>query len=105
MRLRLLVIISLVLLFTGCNQLFQDFTEIVDLSGEWKFQLDSANVGMQEEWYKDNFDDSLNLPGTTDENKKGIFLDEEAVDRLSRVWYWKGAAWYQKEEEIGRAHV
>jgi hypothetical protein len=46
------------------------------------------------------FNDSIQLPGTTDENKKGIFLDEQAVDRLSRVWYWKGAAWYQKEVDI-----
>ena len=25
---------------------------------------------------------------------------KKAVDRLSRVWYWKGAAWYQKEVTI-----
>jgi hypothetical protein len=55
---------------------------------------------MNDQWFNSGFSDSIHLPGTTDENKKGIFLDEKAVDRLSRVWYWKGAAWYQKEITI-----
>jgi len=55
---------------------------------------------MDQEWFNDDFSDSITLPGTTDENKKGIYKDEKAVDRLSRVWYWKGAAWYQKEVDI-----
>ena len=46
------------------------------------------------------FDDTVQLPGTTDENHKGIRKDEQAIDRLSRVWYWKGPAWYQREVTI-----
>ena len=42
----------------------------------------------------------MTLPGTTDTNQKGVFKDERAVDRLSRVWYWKGPAWYQREVVI-----
>ncbi len=83
-----------------CRQSGQKGNEQIDLSGTWKFQLDSANVGINEKWFDENLSDSVQLPGTTDENKKGIFLDEKAVDRLSRVWYWKGAAWYQKALNI-----
>ncbi|MGM0377938.1 MAG: sugar-binding domain-containing protein [Bacteroidota bacterium] len=99
---RFTIIISAILLIvaTSCRQSFQDYAEVKDLSGTWKFQLDPDNVGMQEKWFLEEFDDSVQLPGTTDENKKGIFKDEKKVDRLSRVWYWKGAAWYQKEVTI-----
>ncbi len=97
MKLSLLSLIVLLIITTSCQQSFQDFTEIADLSGTWKFQLDPDNLGMKDKWFSKEFNDSIQLPGTTDENKKGIFKDEKAVDRLSRVWYWKGAAWYQKE--------
>lgn len=97
---RLLGIFALALFLTACSQSYTDHSETIDLSGTWKFQLDPENVGMKDEWYKDDFNDSVILPGTTDENKKGIFLDEKAVDRVSRVWYWEGAAWYQKEVDI-----
>ena len=90
----------LLIFSTGCQQPDKNFTDVTDLSGLWKFQLDSAGVGIQEKWFNLHFSDSVLLPGTTDENKKGIFLDERAIDRLSRVWYWKGAAWYKKEVTI-----
>jgi len=100
MKFTLINLFVLTVLMTSCHKSFQDYNEYIDLSGVWKFQLDSANVGIQEKWFNKQFDDSVKLPGTTDENKKGIYLDERAVDRLSRVWYWKGAAWYQKEVAI-----
>ena len=90
----------MLILMASCQTAYRDYNEIIDLSGTWKFQLDSANMGIQEKWFNSEFSDSVRLPGTTDENKKGIYLDERAIDRLSRVWYWKGAAWYQKEISI-----
>jgi len=100
MRHRLFSIFFVTLFLTACSQSYTDHTETIDISGTWKFQLDPENVGMKDKWFNDDFNDSVTLPGTTDENKKGIFLDEKAVDRLSRVWYWEGAAWYQKEVDI-----
>ena len=95
-----LFVVLLFLAGISCQQSIQDHNENINLSGTWKFQLDSANVGIREKWFTRQFNDSIRLPGTTDENKKGIFLEEKVVERLSRVWYWKGAAWYQKEVEI-----
>jgi hypothetical protein len=74
--------------------------EILDLSGKWGFRLDNENSGLQEEWFRQDFEESVQLPGTTDENQKGVFKDERRDDRLSRIWHWVGPAWYQKEVEI-----
>ncbi|MBA7524136.1 hypothetical protein ES705_16273 [subsurface metagenome] len=103
MRHRLFSIFFVTLFLTACSQSYTDHTETIDLSGTWKFQLDPENVGMKDKWFNDDFNDSVTLPGTTDENKNGIFLDEKAVNRLSRVWYWEGAAWYQKVVDIPEA--
>ncbi len=72
----------------------------ISLAGTWRFRLDPKNVGAQEEWFAEKLDDSVVLPGTTDGNHKGILKDERAVDRLSRVWYWKDPAWYQRDVVI-----
>ncbi len=70
------------------------------LDGTWQFRLDAEDVGVAEEWFALEFDDTVQLPGTTDENHKGIRMDEQCVDRLSRVWYWKEPAWYQRRVTI-----
>ncbi len=72
----------------------------LSLAGTWRFQLDPKNIGVEKKWFAEKLEDSVTLPGTTDTNHKGIFKDEHAVDRLSRVWYWKGPAWYQREVVI-----
>jgi len=75
----------------------------ISLAGMWRFALDPDDKGVAEEWFAQELDDTVQLPGTTDENHKGIEKDEQAVDRLSRVWYWKGPAWYQKRVAIPQA--
>ncbi len=74
--------------------------QTLPLAGEWRFKLDAEDAGVEQKWFARKLADTIHLPGTTDENKKGIFKDEQAVDRLSRVWYWKGPAWYQREVTI-----
>jgi len=70
------------------------------LNGTWKFRIDAEDVGVAENWFALHFDDTVQLPGTTDENHKGVKKDEQCIDRLSRVWYWKGPAWYQRRVTI-----
>jgi hypothetical protein len=72
----------------------------IPLAGTWSFRLDAEDVGVKEKWFAKSFDDTVQLPGTTDENQKGIKKDEQCIDRLSRVWYWKGPAWYQRKVMI-----
>ena len=73
---------------------------MIPLVGTWRFALDPNDVGVEQRWFAQMLDDTVRLPGTTDENHKGIKLDERRDDRLSRVWYWKGPAWYQREVMI-----
>jgi hypothetical protein len=70
------------------------------LAGTWRFRLDPKNDGVEKKWFAETLDDAVTLPGTTDTNRKGELKDEKAVDRLSRVWYWKGPAWYQRDVDI-----
>jgi len=72
----------------------------LSLAGTWRFRLDAKDVGVAERWFAMEFEDTVQLPGTTDENHKGIKKDEQCIDRLSRVWYWKGPAWYQRRVTI-----
>jgi len=72
----------------------------IPLAGTWRFWLDAHNTGVEKKWFTEKLEDSVTLPGTTDTNQKGEFKDGRAVDRLSRVWYWKGPAWYQREVVI-----
>ena len=70
------------------------------LAGSWRFQLDAKNTGVEEKWFANKLEDSVKLPGTTDENHKGIQQDEKPTDRLARLWFWKGPAWYQRDVTI-----
>jgi len=73
---------------------------MISLSGSWRFALDANDVGVDQQWFARELADTVKLPGTTDENHKGIRKDERRIDRLSRVWYWKGPAWYQRSVTI-----
>ncbi len=75
-------------------------SNLISLAGEWQFKLDPDSRGVEDEWFSIVYEDKVVLPGTTDENKKGIFKDERRDDRLSRIWYWVGAAWYQRQVTI-----
>jgi hypothetical protein len=45
-------------------------------------------------------DDRIQRPGTTGEGRKGVPRDERSTGRLMRPWFWKGAAWCQREVTI-----
>ncbi|HCO94256.1 MAG TPA: beta-galactosidase, partial [Phycisphaerales bacterium] len=83
-----------------CSVNAEHLLTTLPLNGTWKFRLDAEDVGVAEKWFTQQFDNTVQLPGTTDENHKGVKKDEQCVDRLSRVWYWKGPAWYQRRVTI-----
>ena len=49
---------------------FQAQTRIL-LDGKWEFAIDREGVGVQQSWYNQTFDDSIQLPGSMPENLKG----------------------------------
>ncbi len=75
------------------------WSQTLDLSGKWGFQLDPTdferafqNAGA----HRDPLADSIILPGTTDTNQKGIATTSAPINRLSRLYEYVGPAWYQK---------
>jgi len=87
-----------VFVLISCNEgSFVSIRDTISLSGSWKFALDTAKVGIAEKWYTRTLSDSVRLPGTLDENKKGIpNINRQETMRLSRELMYAGIAWYQK---------
>ena len=97
----------------------------IDLSGEWRFQVDSLDKGLQEQWFNKTLTGKIKLPGSMTTNGKGDDISINTpwtgsiVDSswftqpqyaryrkpgnikvpfwLQPVKYYKGAAWYQKK--------
>lgn len=117
------------LILTGCCFCSpSSVRSAVSLAGKWAFMIDSADVGIQERWYLSRFKETVRLPGSMAENRKGDdigiattwtggivdrswFTDPkyEKVRRpgnvkvpfwLTPVKSYVGPAWYQREIEI-----
>lgn len=86
----------------SCNEKGERFERPrIDLQGSWEFQLDSLNQGVSQNWQTEGFSDSVQLPGTTDTNRKGVLntkMDE--TTHLSRIYSYVGKAWYKKQINI-----
>jgi len=102
----------------------------IDLAGTWRFQLDSKDSGLDEEWYASNLAGEIELPGSLQERGFGndVTIDTEWTgsiidqswfesDRYApyrqpdsvKVPFWLqpdkhyvGAAWYQRDLAIPR---
>ncbi|UII19866.1 sugar-binding domain-containing protein [Fulvivirga ligni] len=72
----------------------------IDLSGSWQFAVDTATEGIDQQWFMQTLNDSVNLPGTTDTNKKGIVNTDTTTMHLNRRYIYEGAAWYRKKVHI-----
>jgi len=72
----------------------------LDLSGEWRFQLDPKNAGLTEEWFNRTLPESIELPGSCEQRGFGEKNQKPEVLRLTRVIKYIGPAWYQRDIEI-----
>ncbi|MEA1877330.1 MAG: glycoside hydrolase family 2 TIM barrel-domain containing protein [Bacteroidota bacterium] len=115
-------LIPLTILLASCS------TSSIDLSGDWKFQIDRENIGEAQSWFSKPLTGKIILPGSMASNGLGdnITLKTQWVGGMRnpewytdpnyapyhdpdnvRIPYWlqpenkyTGAAWYQKEIEI-----
>ncbi len=68
---------------------FAQAQQKLDLSGEWKLELPGEAAT------------TVTLPGTLDTNKKGnAIADKGETTRLSRLYSYRGKAWYEREVTI-----
>jgi hypothetical protein len=89
-----------ILFILSCATPETEFRSFLDLSGTWEFSLDPDDNGIDELWFLKDFDDSVELPGTTDSNQKGYLNKDTTTAHLNRVYKYEGAAWYKKKITI-----
>jgi hypothetical protein len=97
-----LIAVVILFVFTSCvNRSFESLRYTMLLNGSWQFAMDTARIGIAEKWYAHSLPDSVNLPGTMDENNRGILnTNRGETMRLSREKMYAGMAWYRKEVTI-----
>ena len=111
-----------------CFSCSKNYPPKIDLSGEWQFQMDPSDVGENEKWFEKDLSETVQLPGSMDENGKGFDITLETKwtggvrnpewyndtnyapyhDSANiRFPYWlqpvkkyTGAAWYSKKVTI-----
>ena len=70
---------------------------VIDLSGTWQFALDRQRL-VHPDYI---LTETVQLPGTTDTNKKGDpLVKKDETTHLSRIYSYKGRAWYKRQVEI-----
>lgn len=69
----------------------------IDLSGEWQFDLDSAQIGIARNFFSKDLTDTITLPSTTSASKKGELNTARETGYLTDSYKFEGYAWYAKE--------
>ncbi|MDU1890361.1 MAG: beta-glucuronidase [Dysgonomonas sp.] len=77
-------------------------TKEMDLSGQWGFQTDVMDFrrGSLSPRYNHKLQETITLPGITDDYKIGYKVPYKYIDRLTRKYEYMGPAWYQRDIEI-----
>ncbi|NDV79181.1 sugar-binding domain-containing protein [Dysgonomonas sp. 511] len=88
------------ILFSQANVVAQ--TVEMDLSGVWGFQTDVMDFrrGSLSPRYKHRLQETITLPGITDDHKIGYKVPYKYIDRLTRKYEYMAPAWYQREIAI-----
>ncbi|WP_455498451.1 sugar-binding domain-containing protein [Coprobacter sp.] len=76
---------------TGCHT--------IPLDGIWSFKTDPLGMGLQSNGLQmfPSLTETIILPGSTDEAGKGIRTQGLSSIRLTRMFEYKGPAWYEKK--------
>src|SRR5210317_402938 len=64
---------------------------VIDLSGEWQFQIDALDEGIAQEWYNKNLTETIQLPGSMAESGKG---NDISVETQWTGNMWNDSLWY-----------
>jgi hypothetical protein len=112
---------------TTCN-LYAQKDNKINLSGNWQFQMDTSDVGVDQQWFLMHLQDNISLPGSMPENDKGFTPNVKTkwtgsiydsswyfnphMEKyrqpgntkfpfwLTPLRYYVGVSWYQREVEI-----
>ncbi len=72
--------------------------ESIPLDGIWSFKLDPMNVAIPVKGsnFTSKLPEEITLPGSTDQAGKGFKTQDMTSIRLTRMYEYSGAAWYEK---------
>lgn len=76
-----------------------------DLSGTWNFYLDAEKDGIAQGLFSQELDDTITLPGTTAQAKKGIPNEKREIGFLTEVYPFEGYAWFSRKVSIASEDV
>ena len=102
-RIIFIIILAMQNLFVLHAQNPQITNKPISIAGQWKFKVDSLNVGIQEEWFKSELSQNIELPGSCEQRGYGIKTTAPAIGKLTRIIKYEGKAWYQKEINVPEA--
>lgn len=90
------------LLLVSIQATAQEYTTrpTIRLEGQWVCRIDTAGVGVDQNWQDSTFGEKVNLPGTLESNGKGRYVTKGVTNHLSQTYTYIGAAWFQKEIDI-----
>jgi len=74
--------------------------QVISLEGKWKSQPDPENVGLSERWFDKVLRETIELPGSCEQQGFGVKTAIPEDHRLTREIKYEGRAWYQKVIEI-----
>lgn len=95
-------LITLLFLFLSFS-IQKGLAQQIDLAGQWKFSLDAKDQGVKGKWFNQTLDQTIKLPGTTDDAGFGIpnilepKLEKPQLQHLTRKNSYVGVAWYSKD--------
>lgn len=83
-----LILWLFVLLVVSCQS---EDLDIIELSGEWSFELDSLDRGVAEKWFDKDLSESIHLPGSMAINGKG---EDVSLETKWTATMWDDSTWY-----------
>lgn len=69
----------------------------LDLSGSWSFTMDPEKKGIEQALYTSPLADTITLPGTISQAKKGTPSNVKETGFLTDPYLYEGYAWYAKD--------
>ena len=83
-------------------------SDVQSLAGTWQVRLDPKGLGLSQDWLdpQTRFDQSISLPGTTDQAQLGTpcrtepEISKAGLAGLTRKFSYIGPAWYRRTIEI-----
>lgn len=84
--------IAILLLLSSFQGVYaQNEDDTLSLAGTWRFQMDSADLGIQQKYYESRLSETIKLPGSMVQNNKGypVTLDTKWTGSIyDSSWYF-----------------